>query len=56
MGFLNHCLHKHGIKYKNEAAALTSTAATPVVRVRARAWPHPFYPPCDFRATPLPTA
>ena len=30
MGFLNHCLHKHGIKYKNEAAALTSTAATPV--------------------------
>jgi len=40
MGFLNHCLHKHGIKYKNEAAALTSTAATPVVRVPVRARGH----------------
>ena len=40
MGFLNHCLHKHGIKYKNEAAALTSTAATPVVRARVRARGH----------------
>lgn len=38
-GFLNHCLHKHQIKYSNEADALVSTAATVVVRRGCRLAP-----------------